>query len=129
MKYLYQITLPLYDNDGMSTHVAISKWEHDAARLAGGFSRWDVTGHWIGPDARLHVEENRAYQVGCYPEIWAALIATALFLFPDQQELFIASVGTVQVYSKGEKNAYKNPRQWAEPTGEPKAAEPRPSRG
>lgn len=92
---LYRFTLPLATNAGLSTEKARKDWEQEALKLAGGFTLLPFAdGAWRDDTGRTMKDRVALYEVGCAPKIGLALADCFWRLFPDQEALFIAQLGT-----------------------------------
>ena len=95
---LYQFNLPDATNAGVSYAGERLVWENEALKLAGGFtSLGEQQGAWLDPDGRPQWERMHVYQVAASEEAAAALEDKAFRLFPDQQAIFIATIGTARL--------------------------------
>lgn len=101
---MWQFTIPNYSNDGASYADARKEWEHRAIAKAGGLTHVGLTvGQWIDERGKLFYEPMQTYQVGASTEVANDLLADAFELFPDQQALFRAEIGTATIFERPRK--------------------------
>lgn len=102
---LYEIALPTQTNDGKPYTAALFAWEHDALRVAGGYTKLPLAqGVWVdmadGP-GRVYRDTMQCYRIGVETEETFARLVTAAFeRFPDQVAIFTARIGTATVHYK-----------------------------
>jgi hypothetical protein len=97
---LWQFTLPNYANDGASYATARAEWERKARERAGGLTHIGMTvGQWVDA-GKLYYEPMQTYQVAASSDIADELLADAFELFPDQQALFRAEIGTASIVER-----------------------------
>lgn len=97
---LFEIALPVFENNGRSYEASLLAWEELALERAGGFTRRpDGVGQWGDCDrGRIYEDVMRPYHVACSAETMAALLADAFKLFPDQVAIFVAEIGTATIH-------------------------------
>lgn len=98
---LYQFTLPIHSNNGLSYELARKQWAAEALKLAGGVTA-PLTfreGTWKGED-RDYRELVAEYTVACTPKVYDALLAFAFDKFPDQEAIFTVELGEAAINSR-----------------------------
>lgn len=98
---LYQFTLPVRTNAGLSYELARKTFEREALKLAGGYTAPQSfkRGVWRGAE-RDYKEEVAEYTVACEPATFKALLAVAFEAFPDQEALFTADLGPATIHTR-----------------------------
>ena len=97
---MYQITLPIRDNEGhdvMGQHV---KFRQFVLNLIGGYTQLpQCQGIWDDPETRkYHTDDNLAYQIACVSDrVWDQIVAKAFDLFPDQISILHVRMGTATI--------------------------------
>jgi len=98
IKNLYQINLPIVDNKSRSAIATHIEWRAQVLFAIGGYTRLsDVTGIWINDAGKRFSDISASYQIACDAETWRELIALAFKLFPDQEAIFHARIGTATI--------------------------------
>lgn len=99
---LYEIQLPNRSNGGLVDYASARRqWGDVVLDVAGGFSyRGRVTGCWKGSD-KVYEETMHVYHVAVPvegEERWVELLIERAFeLFPDQEAIYVAKIGTVSI--------------------------------
>lgn len=77
------------------------QWENFAAEIAGGYTRLgEVRGAWRDPNGAMIYEPMMQYQVATTHDQWRRLVALAFELFPNEQAIFWAEIGTATIETR-----------------------------
>lgn len=98
---LYQFTLPIHSNQGLSYELARKRWAAQALKLAGGVTA-PLTfreGTWTGED-RTYKELVAEYTVACTPAVYDDLLSFAFDQFPDQEAIFTVEIGEASINAR-----------------------------
>jgi hypothetical protein len=98
---LFQFTLPVHTNAGLSYELARKRFSREAVKLAGGITEPETLhrGVWQG-EGRTYRELVAVYQVACDQETADKLLAVAWDAFPDQEALFVADLGPAVIHTR-----------------------------
>lgn len=102
---LWEIALPLADNDGRPTDQSLARWEAQALQIAGGYTqRPNGMGTWVH-NMCVYTDIMRPYRVACSEQHFAALVDAAFRLFPDQLAIYTSRIGDAEIISREGWNA------------------------
>jgi hypothetical protein len=94
-----EILLPVLMNDGITpydwAHVAFKT--NTANRVGGITVLPHVAGVWFDEHGREYAEQSIPYRIAATDAEWAAIVADATRLFPDQKLIFTAMIGFVDM--------------------------------
>jgi hypothetical protein len=99
---LYEILLPVTDNDGADMGGAHNAFRNFLLEKVGGYTQAaPVRGAWLDGAATYH-DTLVPYRVTCSPDGWRKIVRRAFELWPDQKAIFHAHIGTatIEEYSK-----------------------------
>jgi hypothetical protein len=98
----FEITLPVNSNAGVRYEVARKLFEHDALRIAGGFTKLpECERAWRDPsDGKVYWEMVRTYRIASNPRDIAALMDIAFRTFSDQKAIMCTEVGQAYVIAR-----------------------------
>lgn len=98
---LYQFTLPVRTNAGLSYELARKRFEAAALKEAGGYTAPQSfkRGVWRGSE-RDYKEEVAEYTVACELPVFKKLLAVAFEQFPDQEAIFTADLGPATIHAR-----------------------------
>ena len=99
---LYQILLPVFDNDGAEIWGAHVAWRQYVLNLVGGYTQQGVSsGLWQDRKSNhVHTDELVTYQVATTREMWRLCVAKAFELWPDQKAIMWAELGDATIETR-----------------------------
>jgi hypothetical protein len=100
---LWQITIPMQDNDACPNPWAHRQFSAELAARFGGFTSWEANGAWADASGdyvsrggdNIQYEPVRVYQVASSDAPDLATIAKPFF--PDQKAFFVGRVGEADI--------------------------------
>lgn len=96
---VWEITLPLRDNDGKPCRAAHRAYQAWLLNMFGGFSERNSVGQWKDDDGSHYSDPSIVYTVASDPRFATeegfkrSLTSVAAKLFPDQKAFYVAHVG------------------------------------
>lgn len=102
---LYEIILPVLDNQGQPTREAHAAFRSRLRSLSGGFTYSNVSGEWTDDQGQVFTDDSIAYRFA-EPESRQAstaiphIVSLAARLFPDQLAIFWAQVGDATIWTR-----------------------------
>lgn len=98
--HLFRFTLPTHTNAGLSYELARKAFSREALKVAGGFTEQPIAqGVWEG-DSRTYRETVVCYDVATDTGGSQALLEAAFRLFPDQEAIFVADLGSCAIHAR-----------------------------
>jgi hypothetical protein len=106
MRYVFQVKVPVLDNDGRNTIANRKEFEQRIFTLTGGFDVVQKDGAWRDDDGRDYREQTLVYDIafdlGRYQAIAIertihTLREIAKECYPDQKAIFIGEIGRATI--------------------------------
>lgn len=97
---LYEITLPIEDNQGASLKEAHAAFTARLLATFGGFTSHCVHGAWTDDEGRVYFDKSIAYRVAHLTDRRRSLGYMAKDLFPDQEAFFLAHLGEAHIVTR-----------------------------
>ena len=103
--HVYEITLPLKTNSGVSARAAHRAYRAWLLDTFGGYSQRQCAGVWRDDKGQTFRDLSAVYSVAAGPNApyIGALAAQAMRLFPDQLAFYVAKVGEAEIIVRGGK--------------------------
>ena len=95
---LYEILLPVTNNDGERMHLAHGRLQDFLLETIGGYTECpNVEGAWRNDTGLVMYDKSVPYRVTCHSEDWRKIVARAFELWPDQQAIFHTKLGEATI--------------------------------
>lgn len=96
---LFEIMLPQRDNADRFYKTALRGFEDLALQKIGGFTKLPpVSGQWRNPETgKIFNDEMVIYRLACSLPDFLQLRRAAFVLFPDQEAIMTAEIGTAEI--------------------------------
>ena len=96
---LYQLTLPVLDNQGHSMVSAIDALDAYTLEVVGGCSRsGGISGLWRDQhNDKVYADQLVAWHIATAETVFRLVLAKAFELWPDQLAIFWAQIGTATI--------------------------------
>ncbi len=92
---VYNILVPLADNQGILRRDRVTEFEAKLDALAGGYTiAPDVAGVWHDKDGKRYADTLRSYTIGVPEATLSVILDAAHHTFTDQTAIYVSEVGT-----------------------------------